>query len=377
VSLVLLAVAALTLAVLTALVALTLRPRFAVAALVFMILADVAVLFLFVRHRLNRLVLGPLRSLTNATERVAKGDLTVRAPTTATSEMANLGERFNRMTEALETAQAELLRTEKLAVIGRLAAGVAHEVGNPLSAIGTYLDLLRRGGADPELLVAAEREVNRIDRIVRGLLAYARSGQDGIGPVDVAGAARNVLELLRAQGAFSDVEVSLEVEPDLPDARGTAHGLEQTLVNLVLNALDAAPAGPVVIGAAGQQLTREIAPQRRRTDTGSSAIPVRRAWSRPPHAELPDGTPGVLIWVADAGAGIPPEDRDRVFDPFYTTKEPGRGTGLGLAIVQGVVADMGGIVWVEDAREGGAAFKVFLPADAPVGPSASASESIG
>ena len=111
--------------------------------------------------------------------------------------------------------------------------------------------------------------------------------------------------------------------------------------------------------------------ERREADAATGAVPRRRAWRRPQRPEIAEGTSGVLLWVADSGPGIPEADRDVVFDPFYSTKEPGLGTGLGLAIVQGTVHELGGLVWVERAREGGAAFKIFLPAAShPVAPAA-------
>ena len=360
-NLAILALGALSLAVLTALVAQMLRPGFAVAGLVCMILADVAVLFLFGRFLLSRMVFKPLRDLTTATEQVAAGEFSVRATPADTAELAQLADRFNRMTEALQEAQDELVRSEKLATIGRLAAGVAHEVGNPLAAIGTYAEVLRRKGADAEVLVALEREVARIDRIVRELLAYARPGGERTGSVDLAAALRNTIALLDAQGSLDGVQIAVEVEAPLPDVRGSAHTVEQMTVNLLLNAVDAAPNGPIVLGAVPTVFRAEDR-DRRRTDTESEAVRLRRHWHRPGTRSVAVGTPGVLVWVADGGPGIPAEDRERVFDPFYTTKEPGRGTGLGLAIAQGVVDDMGGVVWVEDAREGGAAVKMFLPA---------------
>lgn len=365
-NLAILALGALSLAVLTALVAQMLRPGFAVAGLVSLILADVAVLFLFGRFLLSRMVLKPLRDLTAVTERVASGEFSVRAAAGDTAELAQLADRFNRMTEALQEAQDHLVRAEKLATIGRLAAGVAHEVGNPLAAIGTYAEVLRRKGADAEVLTALEREVGRIDRIVRELLAYARPGGEPSGTVDLAAALRNTVALLEAQGSLSGVTVGVEVETPLPDVRGSAHTVEQMMLNLILNAVDAAPNGPIVLGAVPTVFSAEDR-DRRRTDVQSEAMRLRRHWRRPGARTVAVGTPGVLVWVADGGPGIPSEDRERVFDPFYTTKEPGRGTGLGLAIAQGVVDDMGGIVWVEDAREGGAAVKMFLPASSAQG----------
>ncbi len=357
----LIAGAAISLAVLTALVAQLLEPRYAVIGLMLMIIADVLVVFAFGRHLLEKLVLRPVDDLIRVTDRLGQGDLTARAEPTPTEELSRLAERFNRMTERLEEARAELVRAEKLASIGRLATGIAHEVGNPLSAIGTYLEVLRRKGADPDLVVAIEREAGRIDRIVRGLLAYARPQDEEVRAIDVGSVVRNAVALLRHQGTFDTIELAVEIANDLPPARATAHGLEQALVNLLANAADAAPRGTIAVGATPRAFHAAGAWERRSTDLTRDRLPERRVWKRPVRPEIADGTPGVLLWVADSGAGIPAADRDRVFDPFFTTKEPGFGTGLGLAIVQGTVHEMGGLVWVEDAREGGAAFKIFLP----------------
>jgi len=357
----LIAGAAISLAVLTALVAQLLEPGYAVAGLMLMIVADVLVVFAFGRHLLDKLVLRPVDDLIRVTDRLGGGDLAARAAPAATEELSRLAERFNRMTERLEEAQAELIRAEKLASIGRLATGIAHEVGNPLSAIGTYLEVLRRTGADPDLVVAIEREAGRIDRIVRGLLAYARPQEEAVRTIDVGSVVRNAVALLRQQGTFDTIELAVEIATDLPPARGTVHGLEQALVNLLTNAADAAQRGSIAVGATPRAFRATGAWERRRTDETAGQVPERHAWKRPVRPEIADGTPGVLLWVADSGSGIAAADRDRVFEPFYSTKEPGFGTGLGLAIVQGTVHEMGGLVWVENAREGGAAFKIFLP----------------
>lgn len=362
VNLALLAGAAISLAVVSALVAQLFEPRFAVVGIVFLIVGDVAVLFLFGRYLLEKLVLRPIDELVGITEELARGNLAARARPAATAELAHLAQRFNAMTERLAEAQAELLRAEKLASIGRLATGIAHEIGNPLSAVGTYVEVLRRRGGDPELLAAIERETDRIDRIVRSLLAYARPQDDAVAHVDPSSAVRSAVDLLRHQGALQRVELHVDVPERLPPVQGTVHGLEQALVNLLLNAVDAAAGGRVAVGARAQALRADDREERRRSDPDAGAVARRRAWTRPTRPEIADGTPGVLVWVADSGPGIPEADRDVVFDPFYTTKEPGLGTGLGLAIVQGTVHELGGLVWVERAREGGAAFKIFLPA---------------
>ena len=360
-NLALLAGAAISLAVLSALVAQLFEPRYAVVGIVLLIAGDIAVLLLFGRYLLEKLVLRPIDELVGVTEELGRGNLGARAGPAATAELAHLAQRFNAMTERLAEAQAELLRAEKLASIGRLATGIAHEIGNPLSAVGNYMEVLRRRGGDAELLTAVERETDRIDRIVRSLLAYARPQEETVGIVDPVVVVRSAVDLLRHQGALQHVALRVELQNALPPVRGTVHGLEQALVNLLLNAVDAARGGTVAIGAAPQTFRGDDRKERRRDDPDAGSIQRRRAWRRPKRPEIVDGTPGVLLWVTDSGAGIPESERDIVFEPFYTTKEPGLGTGLGLAIVQGTVHELGGLVWVERAREGGAAFKIFLP----------------
>jgi len=125
--------------------------------------------------------------------------------------------------------------------------------------------------------------------------------------------------------------------------------------------VDAAEGGVVVLGARAWAYEPGRAAQRRASDPASTLF-ERAPARRPARIEFAAGAPGALIFVADSGPGVSPEDRDKIFEPFYTTKAPGRGTGLGLAIVARAVHDMGGVVWVDQAREGGAAFKLFFPA---------------
>jgi len=253
------------------------------------------------------------------------------------------------------------VRSEKLASVGRLAAWVAHEVGNPLSAIGTYLEVLRRRGADPEVMAGLARELERIDTIVRSLLDYAQPREEALQPVDVAVVVRAAFELLQAQGAIKAVRATLDLPAELPRIRGHAHALEQALVNLLLNAVDATRGGALVVGARSWAYEPGHAAPRRSDDPAITFF-ARGAERRPSRVDYAPGLPGVLVFVADSGPGVPPADREKIFDPFYTTKEPGHGTGLGLAIVARTVDEMGGLIWVTQAREGGAVFKLFFPA---------------
>ncbi|HXF94508.1 MAG TPA: ATP-binding protein [Gemmatimonadales bacterium] len=328
------------------------------------VLLDVAIFIVFGSYLVRRHVLRPLQRLMAVADAVAAGDLAARAPEAETRDFSVLGERLNRMTDHLLDAQGHLVRAEKLASVGRLAAGIAHEVGNPLGAIGTYVEVLRRRGSDPEVTDGITREVDRIDRIVRSLLDYSRPHDEALQPVDPVAVAQGAFDLLRGQGALKRVRARLDLDERVPRILGRAHALEQALVNLVLNAVDAAPGGDVVVGVRRWAYEPGRAPPRRASDPRWTLFPRgdSAAARRPGRPDFPAGSPGVLLFVADSGPGVAPEDREKVFEPFYTTKDPGRGTGLGLAIVERAVFEMGGLVWVDRAREGGAAFKVFFPA---------------
>ncbi|OLE60697.1 MAG: hypothetical protein AUG10_04500 [Gemmatimonadetes bacterium 13_1_20CM_2_70_10] len=322
---------------------------------------DVGIFIVFGGYLVRRHILRPLGRVIAVADAVAAGDLAARAPGAETRDFAVLAERLNRMTDHLLDAQGQLVRSEKLASVGRLAAGVAHEVGNPLSAIGTYLEVLRRRGADPEVMAGLARELERIDTIVRSLLDYAQPREEALQPVDVAVVVRAAFGLLQAQGAIKAVRATLDLPAELPRIRGHAHALEQALVNLLLNAVDATRGGALVVGARSWAYEPGHAAPRRSDDPAITFF-ARGAERRPSRVDYAPGLPGVLVFVADAGPGVPPADREKIFDPFYTTKEPGHGTGLGLAIVARTVDEMGGLIWVTQAREGGAVFKMFFPA---------------
>ncbi len=273
----------------------------------------------------------------------------------------------------LVEARAEIVRAARLASVGTLAAGIAHEVGNPLGAILGYVDVARararREERDPEILDAIRAEAERIDRIVRGLLDYARPRGEEVGPEAPGKVVDRVRELLENQGRFLDVEARWDVAPDTPDVVMNPHRLEQVVVNLALNALDAMSGAPVrvlqvrVYGGRGEVIDLPI---RREGDPPGVNYMHRRRIARD------DGGRGLdpvfvaervaVIEVTDSGPGIAETDVDQIFDPFFTPKEPGRGTGLGLAICARLVEGMGGRIEAGNAPEGGARFMIKLPA---------------
>ena len=353
---------------------------------------DILLLGLFARSRLRELVLEPIDAMVEGAERIAGGDRVHRLPAVHTAELERLSSAVNSMAEGLlenqETladnvrsleatnrelseARTRLVRAEKLASIGRLSAGVAHEIGNPLGAILGYLEVGRRRGGDSEWLGGIDYETKRIDRIVRGLLEYARPKEASARAVDLNETVRRTEEMLRLQGRFKSSEVKLTLSDDLPPVQGDSSQLEQVLVNLLLNATDA-------IEETGRSGEIRILTRAATVGAGDSARPIRRsedpegvdyshlrrldqARDPGPARRLRPGDPAVELQVRDDGPGIPEDIRSRVFEPFFTTKEPGRGTGLGLAVSARLIEGMGGAIEVVPTDRDGALLRLLLP----------------
>jgi len=328
-------------------------------------IGSTVVFVLFGAALVHRLVIRPLGLLADEADALAQGKVPATPPDYATRELDELAGRYRAMAEELLDAQSYLVRVEKLAGLGRLAAGVAHEIRNPLGAIGTYTEVLRRRGSDPAVVAEMHTAIDRVDRIVEELLAYGRPPATRVAAqeahsasAELNGAVQTAIDFLSAQGMLAANALTVELDPALGAVRGDRHALEQMVINLLMNGAQAAPRGCIHVGTVARRYER-------RHGTGSRSggpPPPRREWSaRPSRQDLAPGTPGALLFIADDGPGVPEADRERIFDPFFTTKEPGKGTGLGLAIVARTVHEAGGVVWVDRAREGGAVFKVFLP----------------
>jgi len=332
-----------------------------------LIAADVLVVVTFGAYKLRSLVLQPLRAAAATAEEIADGDLHVRLTDQHSLELQQLAVSVNRMTERLLHEQQQLVRAEKLASVGRLAAGIAHEIGNPLGALNGYAHLLRSSAKEPsakEAVSGVERETARIDRIVRGLLDYARPRRPIPTPIDINDTLRRVVDLLSSQGLLRRVSLVMELSNEGPFVHGEQHEMEQVFVNLLLNAADAVNhSGTIAIRTACMPSEMlESGAQRRSSDSRFTLVPHPPA----PRVQHWLGSERRSSWVvkivvADSGPGVAAEHVERIFDPFFTTKEPGKGTGLGLAIVARVVENLDGIVWVDKAREGGAAFHLLFP----------------
>jgi len=229
-------------------------------------------------------------------------------------------------------AQRELIAREKLATVGEIASGVAHEVNNPLAAIRMEAELLGRSTQDPEASSAAStivREVDRAARIVRSLLRLARRADTTPTRIQINELVRDVAEIRQRVLRADNIEVRTHMDQGAEAVLGLGQELQQVVINLVTNAEHAVRGRPNAV----IELTTE----------------ARAAWVR--------------LTVEDSGPGVPAEIRGRVFDPFFTTKGPDEGSGLGLSICQRVVAEVGGKLWIEDSEKlGGAKFVVELPA---------------
>ena len=304
---------------------------------------------------LARIVVNPINRLLAATEKITGGHYGQRLNVSGSAELAGLAGAFNEMSitlqnkdhqvsehlSALEQANSNLrqareegIRTEKMASIGLLAAGMAHEIGTPLASIMGYADLAAGEQPDNPAIMDYTRRISddcsRIDRIVRGLLDYSRPRVSTEETADIRQVVTESLDLLTQQGAFKNVKVSVVADECFPPVKADPHQLQQVLVNLFLNSRDAVAEEGVLKVRARQE----------------------------------DGQ--ACIDILDNGSGISEENLKHIFDPFFTTKEPGKGTGLGLAISSRIIEGFGGRITVRSKVGVGSCFTVWLPLAAPI-----------
>ena len=317
------------------------------------------VFFLFGAWLVRKMILTPLDDLARTADALAVGNAQVPELQFEGREFKALEERFRAMARRLIESQDQMVRAEKLAAIGRLSTGLAHEIRNPLGALNTYVEVLKQRGIDTEVVGAMQNEVARMDRIVAGLLDYARPRAAAApGATDLAQAAHATVDFLTRQGALKGHGIEIVSDPDAFAVAADPHDLSQILVNLILNARDACPGGKIVVGIHRFQ---HGARRRFSDEHDSVSLQRRKGQPPPPRPSGPQSFDGTVLIVADEGPGVADADRDKVFEPFFTTKEPGEGTGLGLAIVARAGHDAGGVGWVDRAREGGAVFKALFP----------------
>jgi len=258
-----------------------------------------------------------------------------------------------RAEEELKSAQLQLIQSAKFESVGRLAAGVAHEVKNPLAIIQYGLGYLSQAlstTADDKVAPVLEKmgnAVQRADRVIRGLLDFSASSTLEIMPGDLNALVEQSLQLVHYETVRARVTVVKALAEGLPPIKVDPHKIEQVFVNIFINAIQAMPGGGTLTVTTAAKPLSALHPgvRRRRTDV------------------FPSGATAVVVEVDDTGSGIPAETLDRVFDPFFTTKPVGEGTGLGLSVTQKIMELHGGIIDIRNRKSGGVCVTLVFPAD--------------
>jgi two-component system NtrC family sensor kinase len=315
---------------------------------------------------LQRLIYLPLKDLSSGAEKVSSGELGHAIPVRSNDEFGRVAGSFNQMTTALgesrhamehlvqtlETkvadrtkellaAKAEVAQGEKLASIGVLASGIAHELNNPLTGVLTFTSLMRKkapeGSEDAEDLDLVIRETKRCASIIKRLLDFAREKVPVKGFYNLNQVIEDTVRFVERPASLQQVDIKTELDPALPQAWGDADLVKQVILNLLVNAQQAIEGKGCV--------TVQTHPLAARADAA--------------------GAPMLEVVVTDTGCGIPQANLQRIFDPFFTSKEVGKGTGLGLSVSYGIVKAHGGKISVESVVGVGTTFRVCLPVTPP------------
>lgn len=323
---------------------------------------------------LYKFVTGPVSRLDEGMKRIARGDLAYVINIPSDDEMGLLAQTFNSMakdiknyrenmenwTKALEEevqkktveivrAHDQLINAEKLASLGRMAAGVAHELNSPLTGIVTFAHLMLKrippeDKQDIEDLEVIIEQANRCSKIIKGLLGFSRKATAEKAMVSVNALVEGTVAMVRNQAKFHNIKINLVLDPSIPPIAVDPNQLQQVFINLLINAADAMnERGQITIG----------------TRATGGDMPEGLKQGYPQEAEQ-----YVEIEFADTGPGIPEEHLSKIFEPFFTTKPVGKGTGLGLAVSYGIIKKHGGNIFVRSEAGKGARFFVRLPIEA-------------
>ncbi len=317
---------------------------------------------------LVKMIASPINTLVEVTERIASGDLSQRVKMQTDAELERLAEAFNKMCDSLQRSQSELelhnqtleqkvhertqkleevqkqvIQSEKMAAVGQLAAGVAHELNNPLGGILGYaqfaIEKLQNGKLEERdyanfqrYLADIELQARRCKMIVKNLLKFSRSSDKAeFDLVDVNAALEETFVFTQHQLGMKDIHLNVELQPNLPRILGNVNLLQQVFTNILINSMQSMPQG------------------------GDLAVRTRH---NPPVGEFGGS---IEIEFSDSGVGIPEENRSKIFEPFFTTKKVGEGTGLGLSVSYGIIRDHGGDIKLDSQVGVGSTFTVVLP----------------
>ena len=315
---------------------------------------------------LKRVIYRPLRDLELGAEKVSAGQLDHAIPVRSNDELGRVAGSFNHMTAALDdsrremqqlvqtlelkvaertkellAAKAEVAQGEKLASIGVLASGIAHELNNPLTGVLTFTSLMRKkvpdGSEDAEDLDLVIRETKRCASIIKRLLDFAREKVPVKGYYKLNQIIEDTVRFVERPASLQQIEISMDLDPALPQLWGDADLIKQVLLNLLVNAQQAIE-GKGSIRVQTHPLVTPLS-----AVSGAQAVPM------------------VEIVITDTGCGIPQANLQRIFEPFFTSKEVGKGTGLGLSVSYGIVKAHGGKISVESVVGSGTTFRVHLP----------------
>ena len=359
--------------------------------LIYMTLGSL-VFLIFGTILISRTLVQPLENTICVMQRVADGDLQQKVEPTGENEVGRLARTFNTMAEKLKgherasnehvknlrkmnlelkETQQEVIQSEKLASVGLLAAGIAHEIGNPLGAVLGYITMLEQGVADPQerkdYLNRMEKELLRIDGIVRDLREYSRPSPRRIAATDLNGIVQDTVSMLKGQRDFRAIRFELSLQEPLPRVSVDPAQVQQVLVNLILNAKDAMDCKGTL--RVISRTTRYASPKRNgpagpaRREEDPPGIDYRLLRQTNPARKWPflEGQGLVEIDVVDTGPGIPGENLPRVFDPFFTTKEAGRGTGLGLSVSQRIIESFYGDIQITSGPNESTQVRIRMP----------------
>jgi len=313
------------------------RPQTTIVEVFLGVMVMTTVVSLILLFFVTRTILQPVGRLLFMSQKVIAGDLSARVGIRPPGEMGQLCRAIDQMAGAVEqrerdleqAARSQIDRSEKLASVGRLAAGIAHEVNNPLTGVLTFAHLMREkpdlGEKERERLDVIIRETTRVREIVRGLLDFAREAPSNQARLDVTEVLRQSIQLIRSQKALQHIRIEEHLAAPGTEIVGDRNRLLQVFLNLALNACEAMQKG------------------------GTLTVSTSAAEER------------LVVSFEDTGCGIPPEHLDHIFDPFFTTKSVGSGTGLGLSVSYGIVEQHGGRLEVHSLPGEGTRFDVFLP----------------
>lgn len=334
----------------------------------FYILLNTLFLALFGFYLLYRSIIRPVNRLVKRAEEFKEGETFFLSSDREQNEFGKLSRALNLMLRGLEDnktelktsinsleranlelsqAQEEVIRSEKLASVGRLASGVAHEIGNPIGIVLGYLGLLKGNDLKQEergdIIDRIEGEIDRINRTIRNLLDFSRPPKREVTAVSIHQTIADMLDMLKPQPMMADIKVILDHQAARDTILADPDKLRQVFLNIVMNSIDAMEANQTRDGS--QDKTLSI-----RTSVVSETQPGQRENGKRVHIEF-----------VDNGSGIADEDLNRIFDPFYTTKDTGKGTGLGLSVSLRIVEDIGGDIRAKTEKGKGTTITVIFP----------------